>query len=205
MPVVTSPTLGPGQFSVPTEPVLQFTVEQYHEMARTGILLDGAPIELLEGWLVRKMTKDPLHALSAGCTLDALADVVGSGWHIRAEGPITTSDSEPEPDVTVVRGNRRAFAERHPRPDEVGLLVEVANTSLERDRGTKKRVYAAAGIPCFWIVNLVDRCVEVYTQPDPTAEPADYRNREEYFPGDNIPVMLDDRTIGTVAVSDLLP
>jgi Uma2 family endonuclease len=192
-------------FAVPPEPVLRLTVEQYHEMIRTGILVDGDPIELLEGWLVQKMTKYPPHMLSAGCTLDALAAVVGGGWHVRAEGPVSTRDSEPEPDVSVVRGHRRDYADRHPGPKDVALLVEVADTSLERDRGWKKRIYAAAGIPWYWIVNLIDDQVEVYTQPSGPGDQPDYAARQVYRRGDRIPVVLDGAEAGTVIVDDLLP
>jgi Uma2 family endonuclease len=192
-------------FAVPPEPVLRLTVEQYHGMIRAGILVDGDPMELLEGWLVQKMTKYPPHVLSAGCTLDALAAVVAGGWHVRAEGPVTTRDSEPEPDVSVIRGRRRDYANRHPSPKEVALLVEVGDTSLERDRGWKKHIYAAAGIPCYWIVNLIDGQVEVHTQPSGPGEQADYAARQVYRRGDRIPVVLDGAQAGTVAVDDLLP
>ena len=116
MTVSASPPRASDRFAVPPEPVLPLTVEQYHEMARAGILVDGDPIELLEGWLVRKMTKDPPHTLSVGCTYDCLAQLMGPDWHVRIEGPVTTGDSEPEPDVTVIRGRRRDFADRHPSP-----------------------------------------------------------------------------------------
>ncbi len=144
----------------------------------------------------------PENQVSAGCTLDALAAVVAGDWHVRAEGPVTTRDSEPEPDVSVVRGRRRDYANRHPSPKEVALLVEVGDTSLERDRGWKKHIYAAAGIPCYWILNLIDGQVEVHTQP---GEQADYAARQVYRRGDRIPVVLDGAQAGTVAVDDLLP
>jgi Uma2 family endonuclease len=192
-------------FAVPPEPVLRLTVEQYHGMIRAGILVDGDPIELLEGWLVQKMTKYPPHMLSAGCTLDALVAVVGGGWHVRAEGPVRTRDSEPEPDVSVVRGRRRDYADRHPGPEDVALLVEVADTSLERDRGWKKRIYAAAGIPYYWIVNLIDGQVEVHAQPSGRGEQADFAAHQVYRRSDRIPVVLDGAEAGTIAVDDLLP
>ena len=193
------------RFGIPPEPVLPLSVDQYREMIRTGILVGGDPIELLEGWLVKKMTKDPPHTLSVGCTFDSLAGVVGSLWHLRIEGPITTGDSEPEPDVSVVRGRRREYADRHPGPDEVGLLVEVADTSLERDRGWKKRIYAAAGIPVYWIVNLIDQRVEVFTEPSGPDEQPDYASQHVYRPGDEVPVLLDGQEAGRIAVDQLLP
>lgn len=192
-------------FALPPEPVLPLTVAQYHEMARAGILLDGDPIELIEGWLVKKMTEDPPHTLTVGCTHDCLSLVVGPNWHLRIEGPITTGDSEPEPDVSVVRGQRRDFADRHPGPDDVGLLVEVADASLDRDRGWKKRIYAAAGIPVYWVVNLIDRQVEVFTGPTGPGDAPDYASRQVFQDGDAISVLLDGSEVGQIAVNDLLP
>jgi Uma2 family endonuclease len=84
---------------------------------------------------------------------------------------ITTSDSEPEPDIAIVLGPLERYIDHHPHPSEIALVVEVAETSLIRDR-RKARMYARAGIPHYWIVNLRDRCVEIYSQPEPTrAEP----------------------------------
>lgn len=205
MSAITIPSPTSDRFAVPPEPVLPLTVVQYHEMARAGILLDGDPIELLEGWLVKKMTKDPPHTLAVGCTFDSLRQLIGPDWHIRIEGPVTTGASEPEPDVSVVRGHRRQYADRHPVPDDVGLLVEVADTSLERDRGWKKRIYAAARITVYWIVNLIDGQVEVLVRPTGPGEQPDYASRQVYRAGDAVPVVLDDKEVGRIAVNDLLP
>lgn len=191
--------------AVPPEPVVPLTVEQYHEMARTGILLDGDPIELLEGWLVRKMTKNPLHSASTAKTRRQMESVVPEGWSVDAQEPITTDDSEPEPDVAVIRGLREDYTDRHPAPSEVGLLVEIADTSLERDRTWKKRVYAAARIPVYWIVNLVDREVEVFTGPSGPCQQPDYSSRRLFRLGDEIPALLDGKEVGSIAVDDLLP
>jgi len=203
--VVTVTDSTSDRFAVPPEPVLPVTVEQYHEMASAGVFLDGDPIELLEGWLVEKMAKDPLHTASVGCTFDSLGQFVGPDWHVRIEGPITTRDSEPEPDISVIRGRRRDFADRHPGPHDVVLLVEVADTTLERDRGLKKRIYAAARIPFYWIVNLIDRQVEVFTQPTGSGEQSDYVSRQVFKTPNTIPMVLDDEEVGQIAVAELLP
>jgi Uma2 family endonuclease len=191
--------------AVPPEPVLPLTVEQYHEMARAGILVDGDRIELLEGWLVGKMTKDPPHVVSVGCIHDYLRTLVGEAWHVRIEGPVTTGDSEPEPDISVVRGQRRDFADRHPGPEDVVLLIEVADTSLDRDRGWKKRIYAAANIPVYWVVNLVDRQVEVFTRPTGPGSQPTYASAAVFPAEDSVPVEWDGRQVGRIAVRDLLP
>lgn len=205
MSVATAPSLASDRFAVPPEPVLPLTVEQYHEMARAGILIDGDPIELLEGWLAKKMTKHPPHRVATRKTRIRLESVVPAGWSVDTQEAITTSDSEPEPDVSVVRGDTAELLDRHPGPDEVGLLVEVADASLERDRGWKKRIYAAARIPVYWIVNLIDRHVEVFTQPTGSGEQADFASRQVCQAQDTIPVVLDGKELGQITVADLLP
>lgn len=200
--VPTSVALTP---SVPPEPVVPLSVDQYHEMIRAGILLDGDPVELLEGWLVRKMSKNPVHTASTTKTRRQLEKIVPNGWSVDTQEPVTTHDSEPEPDISVIRGFREDYTDRHPGADEVGLLVEVAETSLERDRGWKKRVYAKARIGVYWIVNLVDLQVEVFTQPSGPTEDPDYLEQRSFLPGDQIPVVLDGREVGRVEVGQLLP
>jgi Uma2 family endonuclease len=200
--VPTTVALPPG---VPPEPVVPLSVEQYHEMTRAGILLDGDSIELLEGWLVRKMSKNPSHSASTAKVRRQLEEIVPAGWSVDAQEPLTTDDSEPEPDIAVIRGLRENYNDRHPGPHEVGLLVEVADTSLERDRGWKKRIYAKARIQVYWIVNLVGRKVEVFTQPSGPREQPGYLQQQSFHPGDQIPVVLDGREVGRVEVVKLLP
>jgi Uma2 family endonuclease len=118
---------------------------------------------------------------------------------------VTTADSEPEPDVAVIRGLREDYVARHPGPEDVGLLVEVAEASLDRDRGWKKRIYAAAEIPVYWIVNLVDREIEVFTRPSGPSDQPDYGTRQVFLPGDQVPVVLDGNEVGWIAARDLLP
>ena len=201
MTVSTIPPLAADRLALPPEPVLPLTVDQYHAMLRSGSLESGAPIELLEGWLVTKMTKSPRHRAATRKARIALEQVVPNHWSVDMQEAITIQDSEPEPDVSVVRGDTAKLLDRHPGPEEVGLLVEVADTSLDRDRGWKKRIYAAARIPAYWIVNLVDDCVEVFGKPSG----ADYTQRQVFRAGEEVPVVLDGNEIARIAVNDLLP
>lgn len=193
------------RFALPPEPVLPLTVPQYHAMIDAGALESGAPIELLEGWLVTKMIKNPPHSASTSKTRRQLSMLVPDGWSVDSQEPVTTADSEPEPDVSVIRGLREAYIQRHPGPEEVGLLVEVADASLNRDRGWKKRIYATSRIPVYWIVNLVDRQIEVFTGPSGPDDRPDYKTREIFLAGHEVPVVLDGREVGRIAVRDLLP
>jgi Uma2 family endonuclease len=174
-------------------------------MTQTGILTDDDPIELLEGWLVTKMPKNPPHRLSTQLTREALARLLPSQWHVNDQEPITTEDSEPEPDVSIIRGERRQYLERHPAPHEVSLVVEVADATLLRDRTSKKRLYARAAIAVYWIINLVEQQIEVYTMPSGNIDEPDYRQRRDYALDDSIPLIIDDQEIGHLRVRDLLP
>lgn len=191
--------------AVPAEPIARISVDLYHAMIDTGKLDDDARIELLEGWLVPKMPQNPPHVLSTGLVYDALQELVPGGWHITCQGSVTTSDSEPEPDVGVFRGRRRDYSALHPTPKDAGLLVEVSDSTLARDRGIKKRIYARANVPIYWIVNLPDRCVEVYTEPTGPAENPDYSQPRVYGENDCVPVVLDGKEIGQLEVKSILP
>ncbi|HEU4753780.1 MAG TPA: Uma2 family endonuclease, partial [Armatimonadota bacterium] len=166
---------------------------------------DGDPVELLEGWLILKMSKSPLHSAVADLLRLALEAAVPAGFFVRTQEPVTTADSEPEPDGVVIRGDRRDFLTRHPGPGEIALVVEVADTSLRRDHSLKLRVYARAGIPTYWIVNLVDRRVEVYTAPGGPGEDPGYTDRRDYSQAEAIPLTLDAETTRSIPVTHLLP
>jgi Uma2 family endonuclease len=107
--------------------------------------------------------------------------------------------------VVVVHGETRQYLARHPGPEEVALVVEVADTTLQRDRGFKQRVYARAGIPVYWIVNLLDRQCEVYTAPSGPAEQSNYGQRQVYTASETMPVTIAGIEVGRVAVRHILP
>ncbi len=200
MATVTSPSA-----AMPTGPIFRLSVEQYHEMISSGILTDDDPVELLEGLLVTKMPKNPPHRIASQLTRESLTRSIPAGWHVHAQDPITTDTSEPEPDVSVVRGNTRHYADRHPGPEVTALVVEVAESSLEHDRGRKKRIYARVRIPLYWIINLIDNKIEVYTNPSGSTKKPDYRQRRDYGPSDQIPVMIDGKVVARLKVRELLP
>ena len=127
-----------------------------------------ADIELIRGALVEKMPQSPLHASIVELLRERLEVRLPEQYFVRQEKPLTLADSEPEPDVAVVKGSRASYRKRHPR--NAVLIVEVSDTTLHSDRARKASLYARAGVPDFWIVNLVDRRLEVYRtpQPDPT-------------------------------------
>ena len=189
----------------PDDFIWRLSVGQYHEMIRTGILTADDPVELLAGWLVYKMPKNPPHRIATRLAQQALEAVAPAGWYVDAQEPITLNDSEPEPDVMIVRGETRDYRDRHPGPEDVALIVEVADSTLERDRGVKRIVYARAGIPVYWIINLLERVLEVYYDPSSAGEDADYRQHQDFGPSDSVAVIIEGLEVGRVAIRDLLP
>jgi Uma2 family endonuclease len=151
------------------------TVEQYHRMIEGGILEEGAPIELLDGFLVRKdrskLGEDPMtvgneHLWAVENLRRVLRAVESHGHDLMSQQPVTLPpDGEPEPDGAIVRGTLDDYRFRKPAAADVSCVIEVADSSLDRDRGTKLRIYADAGIAQYVIVNLVERVVEIYEQP----------------------------------------
>jgi Uma2 family endonuclease len=189
----------------PPLPVCRFTVNQYEEMIQKGIIMEDDPIELLDGWIIPKMTKHPPHVLASELVRDALSRILPEGWCVHSQEPLRLATSMPEPDVTVIRGDLRLYCDRLPQAGDVGLVVEVSDASLSRDQVVKKSIYAKAGIPCYWLVNLIDRRIEEYTDPDASAETSDYRQRRDYSVDGEIALVLDGRSIASVCVRDLLP
>jgi len=183
----------------------RFSLARYQKMIEVGILTPDDKVELLENYVVLKMPRNPPHDGTIQISTEALAPLIPPGWRLRVQLTVVLTDSQPEPDFALVRGDARTYVAHHPGPADVGLLIEVADSSLLRDQRDKTRIYARGGIPCYWIINLVDRQVEVYTQPSgPTALPS-YGSVQTYQSGDRVSFVLDGVTVGSLAVADLLP
>ncbi len=182
----------------------RFSVEQYHRMIETGVLCEENRVELLNGWIVEKMTHNPPHDTSVDLAHAEIARLLPKGWRVRVQSAITLSESEPEPDLAVVRGPARRYAKSHPGPKDIGLLVEVAETTLLEDREVKAPIYARARVPVYWIINLPERQVEVYAQPQGGRTP-EYRRRQDYGINESVPLLVGGRELGRIPVGDLLP
>jgi Uma2 family endonuclease len=142
----------------------RWTRTEYDRLIEVGVFRPGEPLELLGGELIVGEPQGSAHYTAIGLVEDALRLAFGPAWLIRSQGPIAIDDdSEPEPDVAVTRGGRRDYSRQHPsRPV---LVVEVAESSLAFDREHKGGLYARAGLDDYWILNLVDRVLEVHRQP----------------------------------------
>ncbi len=173
-------------------------------MAEAGVLTEDDRVELLEGWITPKMTHNPPHDGTLCMVEEALRARLMKGWSIRIQSAMTTADSEPEPDIAVVRGTGRDYMRRHPDAADVGLVVEIADSSLPRDR-EKVRIYARAGVPVYWIVNLIDERVEVYESPSGPGDQPSYRQSAVYARGERVAVSCEGLAPGELNVNDLLP
>ncbi len=183
----------------------RFSVAEYHQLIDIGLLTENDNLELIEGYLVLKMSRNPPHDSSIHLALRKLLRCLGPDWSVRIQSAITLSDSEPEPDLAVVRGDERRYTVHHPTPADVGLVIEVADSTLLGDRADKGRIYSRAGIANYWIINLIDRQVEVYSSPSGPGASAAYGHRTDYGAADQLPLVLDGIVVASIAVRELLP
>lgn len=186
-------------------PLYRLSLEKYHQLAEAGILSSEDNVELIHGYLIAKEKKTPLHCLGNDLTDDELRKRVPDGFFVSNKGAITLTDSEPEPDVSVVRGRLRDYLKHHPYATDTCLVVEASETHLAFDRTTKKRLYAAERIPVYWIVNLIDHVLEVHTDPHGNGDQADYATIQRFGPADQVPLTIAGQALGTIPVRDLLP
>jgi hypothetical protein len=126
-----------------------------------------------------------------------------AGWILRVQSAITTQDSEPEPDIVVARGPGLRYFSSHPQPKDIGLVIEVSDTTLNEDREVKGRLYARARLPIYWIVNLPDGRIEVYTDPRSGKKPA-YRSRSDYAVPQSLPLILEGHEVAGIDTRELL-
>jgi Uma2 family endonuclease len=182
-------------------PLYRMSLEKYEAMVESGAFSDHDRFHLINGYLVEKMTQHDPHATADELCGRALDKAIPPGWHVRSAKPVRLPpNSKPEPDRSVVRGSIRDYSEQSPGPENIGLIVEVSVSSLAQDRH-QAGVYSAAGIPYYWIVNVVERKVEVYSDPTPNG----YQFRAEYPAGEKVPVFIDGARLGEIPVDDLMP
>jgi len=178
---------------------LRFTRAEYYRMAEAG-LFEGRRVELLDGEVIAMTPQGSRHAAAVARINRVLLTALGDQVSLRPQLPLILDErSEPEPDIAVCRRDARDYASEHPGPADTLLVIEVADTSLDYDRRRKARAYATAGIPAFWIVNLPDRCLESFADPDP----ASGRFLREERVAESGTVTLPGGA--TIPVTDLLP
>ncbi|MDR7409879.1 MAG: Uma2 family endonuclease [Armatimonadota bacterium] len=174
--------------------------EEYERLVALGVLREDEPVQLVEGEIVQMSPQNAPHATAVRLVEEALRRVAGEGFDVRAQLPLALGpDSEPEPDVAVVRGGPRDYRDRHPVGEDTVLVVEVAESTWRFDRERKGRVYALAEIAEYWIVNLDRRVLEVYRSP----KAGDYQDQSTVEGSGSVAPLF--RPDARVAVADLLP
>ncbi len=182
-----------------------WTRVEYERLVDLGAFRPGERLELVGGAVIVREPQGSPHATAVGLAEDALREAFGAGWTVRTQSPIALDeDSEPEPDIAVVPGNRRDYRRDH--PSHPVLIVEVADSTLLLDQREKASLYARARIADYWIVNLIDNVLELYRDPvaDPEAPYAWRYGSTAILHADSVvaPLALSH---SPVPVSDLLP
>lgn len=175
----------------------RWTRQQYEKIVETGVLTEDR-VELLNGSIVSMSSQNSQHATAVTLCRGALEAACGEEYFVRTKAPLALGPhSEPEPDLALISGAARDFWHEH--PSRAALVVEVADTSLDKDREHKRRLYAEFGIPEYWILNLEALHVEVYQSP--TAD--DYGKKTTHPPGDDLQPTSDP--CSSLSVSPLIP
>ncbi|MEO1211201.1 MAG: Uma2 family endonuclease [Cyanobacteria bacterium J06638_20] len=144
-----------------------WTVDEYYQMAKTGLIKPGEQVELLEGQIMQMTPQGPLHAATTDYAADLLRESLADKALVRVEKPLQISDrSEPQPDIAVVHVHPYRYADGHPSPDQVYLLIEVSDSSLDYDCDTKAKLYAQAGIDDYWVLDAKNRQLHVFRDPN---------------------------------------
>jgi Uma2 family endonuclease len=198
----------PAELPVSAGRLHRLTNEVYAEMGRLGLLRREDRVVLIEGLLVTRRNKGPGHVTAVENVVELLKGLGLAGYRVRQEAPIVLPggdagrDSMPEPDVVVARGTKATFKVRHPVPDEIALLVEVADHSIYEDR-KMLALYARSGIPQVWIVNLNDHTVEVYWSPYADAFEARYRDSRTVGSAEDLALSDRGRNLGVIPCGEI--
>ena len=177
----------------PTTPAItkrRFSVKEYYLMAEAGILSPRDRVELIDGEIMEKAAIGSHHAGCVTYLNNTLSHMLGRRVIVRVRGPVRLSEySEPEPDVTLLRPRADFYWDAHPGPEDVMLIVEVSHSTVEYDRDVKTPLYAEAGIPELWLVNLDEDYIDGLSDP----VGAGYRARRRYVRGERIaPALLPE-------------
>jgi Uma2 family endonuclease len=151
---------------MPVQTTHRFTVKEYYRMAETGVLRPDARVELLDGRIMDMSPIGPFHGGVTNYLIAAFTAASRGRWVTAVQNPVRLDDhSEPQPDLVLLKPSPDFYRKRHPRPEDVFLLVEVSDTTLTTDWEEKLPAYGRAGIAEVWIVNLNDETIEVYREP----------------------------------------
>ncbi len=178
----------------------RFTVEAYHKLAELGFLGTDDRVELLDGVITPKMVHSPVHDAIVSVIEHILRPLLSEESILRIQSSVTLERSEPEPDLAVAKGPPLRYVTHHPSGQELALVIEVAETSVQRDR-VKEASYASAGVPVYWIVNLKKRRLEVFQSP----RGEEYAERLLLEADEFVEISRGFRETIAIRVADLIP
>lgn len=170
----------------------KWTVEDYHQLIDTG-LLEGKPVELLEGELIEMSPEGIPHSYTNSTVADYLRSLLNGLAAISEAHPITLDNSEPEPDIAIARLPKSIYAQHHPYPEDIYWLIEISNNTLEKDLNEKTIIYARNGIAEYWVIDLPHKKLWVFTKPGKKG----YSQTQEFTTGIISPQSLPNISIET--------
>ncbi len=180
--------------NVPT--LKRFTIEEYHRLTELGFFQQDDRVELIRGQLIHMAAKGTAHSVCSTRLNRQLVKLLGDRATLRGQEPITLpNNGEPEPDGAIVRNRSDDYLSAHPRPEDVLLIIEISDSSLTYDQETKLRIYAEDGIQDYWIFNLLDRVLEMYSEP--------YQKSESEFGYRLKRIALSDETVALPRFAEL--
>jgi Uma2 family endonuclease len=164
-------------------PARRFSRSEYHRLAEIGVLKPDERVELLDGIIYNMAPMGPFHGGVSNTFVGYLWQIAQGRWVVWTQSPIALSKgSEPEPDIALLAPADHCYMQRHPTPDDVFLIIEISDSSLELDRSIKLPLYARSAVPEVWILNLREKVVEVYCEPSAGI----YSRSENYRAGQNV-------------------
>lgn len=168
----------------------KFTINEYHQLVNLGFFTENDRIELIRGEIIHMAPKRTPHSVCNSLLLGELYRILYERANVRGQEPITLlGNSEPEPDVVIAKKKADNYLSAHPIAADIILVIEISDSTLKYDKKTKLSLYAEAGINYYWIVNLVDNHLEVYTNPFASSQSEfTYRNKSIFLPNENIDI-----------------
>ena len=169
----------------------RFSIAEYHRLAELGFFAPDERVELIRGELIKMAAKGRFHSVCNSLLVEELILLLARSARVWVQDPIilSTTDSEPEPDVVIARNRSDNYLSSHPEPADILLAIEVSDSTLKYDRETKLSLYAEAGISNYWIFNLVDNQLEMYSEPYQKRQGNfNYRSQRIVLPDESVPI-----------------
>ena len=209
LPESTALNATEDSFRLPEGMPYRLTAQEFFQMVEADILPPKRRIALWEGQLYEKMAKKMPHAVGSSKVNMTLLRSLPEGWSLWPENPILIDDfTAPLPDVSIIRGTPDDFIRKSsvPKTEDIGLVVEIAEASLQKNLTTTLQIYARAGLPVYWVVNLVARRVEVYSEPRVAEDGvAGYSSVAMFDTDHDVPLVLGGREVARIPARALIP